>query len=114
MLVTLYPFVNIVARSFSGETYIRSGQVNLLPRGFNITTYKIVMSDSMFWTNYRNTVFYTVVATLIAIVLTTCYAFVLSKQDMKGRSGLVGVAVFTMFFSGGLIPNYVLITSLGL
>ena len=68
----------------------------------------------MFWTNYRNTVVYTVVATVISIVLTTCYAYVLSKKHLKGRGVLVGIAVFTMFFNGGLIPNYVLITSLGL
>ena len=112
--LTLYPFVNIVARSFSGEHYIRSGKVNLWPRGFNLTTYKTVMSDSMFWTNYRNTVVYTVAATAISIVLTTCYAYVLSKKHLKGRGTLVGIAVFTMFFNGGLIPNYVLVSGLGL
>jgi putative aldouronate transport system permease protein len=114
VVVTLYPFVNIVARSFSGESYIRSGQVNLLPRGFNLTTYKLVMSDAMFWTNYRNTVVYTVVATAISMVLTTCYAYVLSKQRLRGRGLLAGIAVFTMFFNGGLIPNYVLVSGLGL
>ncbi|MCG5217669.1 carbohydrate ABC transporter permease [Streptosporangium sp. KLBMP 9127] len=114
VVVTLYPFVNIVARSFSEESYIASGQVNLIPRGFNLTTYQIVASDPMFWTNYRNTVVYTVVATLISIVLTTCYAYVLSKKHLRGRKTLVAIALFTMFFSGGLIPNYVLVTSLGL
>lgn len=114
VLVTLYPFVNIVARSFSGEREIRSGDVTLWPKGFNLTTYEIVFSDSMFWRNYGNTVFYTVVSTAVAMVLTTCYAYVLSKKNLKGRGALVGIAVFTMFFTGGLIPNYVLITSLGL
>jgi putative aldouronate transport system permease protein len=114
VLVTLFPFVNIVARSFSGEQEIRSGQVSIWPKGFNLTTYDKVMSDAMFWTNYRNTVFYTVVATVIALVLTTCYAYVLSKRNLRGRGLLVGIAVFTMFFNGGLIPNYVLISSLGL
>jgi putative aldouronate transport system permease protein len=114
VVLTLYPFVNIVARSFSGEQEIRSGQVSLVPRGFNLTTYERVMSDAMFWTNYRNTVVYTVVATAISIVLTTCYAYVLSKRHLKGRGLLVGIAVFTMFFNGGLIPNYVLVSSLGL
>jgi putative aldouronate transport system permease protein len=114
VVLTLYPFVNIVARSFSAEHYIRAGQVNLLPRGFNLTTYKTVMSDSAFWTNYRNTLIYTVVATLISIVLTTCYAYVLSKKNLKGRAALVGIAVFTLFFNGGLIPNYVLVSGLGL
>ncbi|MFD5377110.1 carbohydrate ABC transporter permease [Streptomyces griseoincarnatus] len=114
VLITLYPFVNIVARSFSGEKEIRAGDVTLWPKGFDLTTYEIVFADSMFWRNYGNTVFYTVVATAVAMVLTTCYAYVLSKHHLKGRGALVGIAVFTMFFTGGLIPNYVLITSLGL
>jgi putative aldouronate transport system permease protein len=114
VVVTLFPFINILARSFSGEQEIRSGKVNLIPRGFNTETYKHVMADSMFWTNYRNTVVYTVVATVISIVLTTCYAYVLSKRQLKGRGLLIGIAVFTMFFNGGLIPNYVLVSSLGL
>ena len=114
VVVTLYPFINILARSLSDEAYIIAGDVNLVPRGFNIDTYKLVMRDDLFWTNYRNTVIYTVVATAISIVMTTCYAYVLSKKDLRGRGALVGIAVFTMFFSGGLIPNYVLISSLGM
>ncbi|WP_411149432.1 carbohydrate ABC transporter permease [Streptomyces sp. A30] len=114
VIVTLYPFVNIVARSFSGERQIRAGEVALWPKGFNLTTYKIVFQDSMFWRNYGNTVLYTVVSTVIAMVLTTCYAYVLSKKQLRGRGLLVGIAVFTMFFTGGLIPNYVLISSLGM
>jgi putative aldouronate transport system permease protein len=114
VIVTLYPFVNIVARSLSDEKYLIAGKVNLVPRGFDVTAYRLVMSDPMFWTNYRNTVVYTVVATAIAVVLTTCYAYVLSKPQVRGRGLLIGVAVFTMFFTGGLIPNYVLITSLGM
>jgi putative aldouronate transport system permease protein len=73
-----------------------------------------VLTDSLFWTNYRNTVIYTVVATAIAMVLTTCYAYVLSKKHLKGRTALVGIAVFTMFFNGGLIPNYVLVNALNM
>ena len=114
VIVTLYPFVNIIARSLSDEDAIRSGQVNLLPKGFTVETYKYVASDPMFWTNYRNTVVYTVVATAIAMFMTTTYAYVLSKKHLKGRKFLIGIAVFTMFFSGGLIPNYVLISSLGM
>lgn len=114
VVVTLYPIVNILARSFSSEGYIRAGRVNLVPRGFNVTTYKAVLTNPMFWTDYRNTVVYTVVATVVSMVLTTCYAYVLSKKDLRGRNFLVGIAVFTMFFTGGLIPNYILVTTLGL
>lgn len=114
MLVTLYPFVNILAQSFSAEGYIISGQVNLVPRGFNTETYKVVMADSLFWINYRNTVVYTVVGTAIAMALTTTFAYALSKKRLKGRAMFIGIAVFTMFFNGGLIPNYILINTLGM
>ncbi|MFC5059648.1 carbohydrate ABC transporter permease [Saccharothrix xinjiangensis] len=114
VVVTLYPFVNIVAQSFSDERHILAGQVNFWPRGFNLDTYEVVMGDPAFWNSYLNTVVYTVVATAISLVLTTTYAYVLSKHHLKGRSLLIGIAVFTMFFNGGLIPNYVLINELGL
>lgn len=114
VVVTLYPFATIVAQSFSSDSAINAGHVNVVPHGFNLTTYKKVMSDSAFWTNYRNTVLYTVVATGISMVLTTCYAYVLSKRQLKGRKVLIGIALFTMFFNGGLIPNYVLVADLGL
>jgi putative aldouronate transport system permease protein len=114
VFVTFYPFLNMVAQSFSSEGNINAGRVNLIPRGFNIDTYKVVMGDSAFWTSYKNTVIYTVVATLISMVLTTAFAYAISKRHLKGRSFFIAIAVFTMFFNGGIIPNYVLITSLGL
>ena len=112
--LVVYPFVNIVAQAFSSEGFINSGQVNLVPRGFNLTTFQVVLGDDMFWRNYRNTVEYTVVATAIAMALTTTYAYALSKQHLKGRKFFIGVAVATMFFNGGLIPNYILISHLGM
>ncbi|MBZ2198237.1 carbohydrate ABC transporter permease [Occultella gossypii] len=111
--LTLYPFINLVAKAFSSEGFIIAGQVNLIPRGFNITTFAAVLSDDMFWINYRNTVIYTVVATAIAIAMTTTFAYAISRKELKGRQFFIGLAVFTMFFSGGLIPNYLLINELG-
>lgn len=113
VFVTLFPFFNIVAQSFSSESYINSGQVSLWPKGFNVETYKVIMSDNMFWVNYKNTVVYTVVGTVISLVLSTMIAYPLSKKRLKGRRFLTLFFVFTMFFNGGLIPNYVLVTSLG-
>ncbi|WP_221933179.1 carbohydrate ABC transporter permease [Tessaracoccus rhinocerotis] len=112
--LTLYPFLNIVAQAFSSEAFINSGQVNLVPRGFNISTFSYVLGDPMFWRNYGNTVLYTVVATAIAMFLTTTFAYALSKHHLKGRTFFIGLAVFTMFFNGGLIPNYILISTLGM
>ena len=110
----LFPFLNILAQSFSGEKYIEAGQVSIWPRGFNLTTYTHVMSDPLFWENYRNTVIYTVVATAVAMTLTTCYAYVLSRKQLRGRKVLIGIAVVTMFFNGGIIPNYILVSDLHL
>jgi len=107
--VTLYPFVNLVAKAFSSEGFIAAGEVNLIPRGFNLETFSVVMGDSLFWVNYKNTIVYTVVGTLVSMVLTTPYAYALSRPELKGRTFFVGIAVFTMFFSGGLIPNYILV-----
>ncbi|GAB2978487.1 carbohydrate ABC transporter permease [Actinotalea caeni] len=110
----LYPFVTVLAQSFSSAGAVKAGLVNIWPVGFNTDTYAAVISNSMFWQNYRNTVVYTVVGTAIAMVLTTTFAYVLSKQHLRGRTVLIGIAIFTMFFNGGLVPNYVLISSLGL
>jgi putative aldouronate transport system permease protein len=114
VVAVVYPFLNIVAQSFSNEDAIAAGQVNLWPRGFNVTTYQHLLTNGLFWSNYRNTVFYTVAATVVSMVLTTCYAYVLSKKHLRGRKALIGLAVFTMFFNGGIIPNYVLVSTLNM
>ncbi|OZB98622.1 carbohydrate ABC transporter permease [Paenibacillus sp. XY044] len=113
VFITVFPFINVLAQSFSSEAYINAGKVNLIPRGFNIDTYRTVAKDAMFWTNYKNTVVYTVVGTAISMFMTTIFAYALSKKRLMGRKFLTMFAVFTMFFNGGLIPNYVLINSIG-
>lgn len=110
--VTLYPFLNVIAESFSSEKFIDFGQVTVWPLGFNLDTYKVVVSDKMFWINYGNTVLYTVVATAISMFLSTIFAYAVSKHELRGRKFFIGLAVVTMFFSGGLIPNYVLVNGL--
>ena len=112
--VMLYPFIMLLAQSFSSAGAINAGKVNLFPVDFNLDTYRAVANNGSFWRSYGNTVVYTVIGTTIAMVLTTTYAFVLSKKHLRGRSLLIGIAVFTMFFNGGIVPNYVLISSLGM
>ncbi|GAA1726310.1 carbohydrate ABC transporter permease [Brachybacterium phenoliresistens] len=112
--IMLYPFIMLLAQSFSSAGAINAGTVNLLPVDFNVDTYKAVAQNGSFWRSYGNTVLYTVIGTTIAMVLTTTYAYVLSKRHLRGRGLLVGIAVFTMFFNGGIVPNYVLISSLGM
>ncbi|MBA4493479.1 carbohydrate ABC transporter permease [Paenactinomyces guangxiensis] len=113
VFVTLFPFLNVVAQSFSDQAAINAGKVNLIPKGFNLETYKTILHDKAFWTSYRNTIIYTVVATLISMVMTTMLAYALSKKRLMGRKFFTSFAVFTMFFNGGLIPNYILIKTLG-
>ncbi|MGP5387690.1 carbohydrate ABC transporter permease [Brachybacterium tyrofermentans] len=110
----LYPFIMLLAQSFSSAGAINAGKVSIFPVDFNIDTYKAVADNGAFWRSYGNTVVYTVIGTTIAMVLTTTYAFVLSKKHLRGRGLLIGIAVFTMFFNGGIVPNYVLISSLGM
>ncbi|MEE6717173.1 carbohydrate ABC transporter permease [Schleiferilactobacillus harbinensis] len=110
--ITLFPFLNIVAQSFSSTGAITAGKVGLIPNGFNIRTYQVVMSDKTFWINYWNTLLYTVVGTAISVALTTMYAYVISKPQLKGVKIFTTLAVFTMFFSGGMIPTYLLVKQL--
>jgi putative aldouronate transport system permease protein len=117
VLVTLYPFWNIVMQSFSSTKYINAGSVSFFPRGFNVKTYATIMSDSYFWTTYKNTVIYTVVGTLISVFLTTIFAYSLSRMHRKQLSGTKFfslMAVITMFFGGGLIPSYLVVNNLGM
>lgn len=112
--LVLYPFLTVLAQSFSSAAAVKAGLVNIWPVEFNTDTYAAVMENAAFWTSYRNTVVYTVLGTALAMALTTTFAYVLSKQHLRGRGVLIGIAVFTMFFNGGLIPNYVLISTLGM
>lgn len=110
VFVTFVPFLNLVAQSFSSERFITAGEVFLLPKGLNFSTYKAVLSNRRFWIHYRNTITYTVLGTALGMFLTTTLAYVLSKPKNRlvGKGFWVGFAVFTMFFSGGIIPTYIL------
>lgn len=108
----LYPFLQIVAESFSSESMLRGGHVNLIPRGFNTWTYQVMMSDAMFWRNYLNTIIYVVVGVSISMIFTTITAYALSKKHLMGRGFFLFLFAFTMFFSGGLIPQFLLIQNI--
>lgn len=114
VVATLYPFLYVLAQSFSGDKYIYAGQVNIIPKGFTTKTYQVVMQEKDFWTGYKNTIIYTVLGTAISLVMTTMLAYPLSKKRLKGKAFLLPFTVFTMFFSGGMIPNYVIVRSLGM
>jgi len=114
IVVTLFPVLNILAKSFSDMKSLTANTVSILPKGFNIDTYKTIMVDMTFWTDYRNTIVYTVAGTILNLFMTTIFAYPLSITRLKGRRVLMAFVVFTMFFNGGIIPNYMIVNGLGM
>ncbi|MBR1640004.1 MAG: carbohydrate ABC transporter permease [Treponema sp.] len=112
--VTLYPFLYLVAQSFSSEAAIMQGKVSILPVGFNIGTYKSVLAKGDFLKSYKNTLVYSVIGTALSLLFSSCLAYPLSKKELKGQQILTKFVIFTMYFAGGLIPNYVLMRRLHL
>lgn len=117
ILVTIavfYPLYFIVIASFSDPAAVASGNVHLLPKGFNLDGYAKVFENEKIWTGYGNSIIYTVVGTAINLALTIMAAYGLSKKSLPGQGILMGLITFTMFFSGGLIPSYLLVDKMGL
>lgn len=114
LVVALYPLLYAVSASFSSPLSVVKGEVWLLPRGFTFDAFKKVIRNDNLWLGYYNTILYTAVGTLINLVMTVMGAYPLSKRDLCGRNGVVILLTMTMFFSGGLVPNFLLIRNLGL
>lgn len=110
----LYPFLYLVAQSFSSTQAIVAGQVGLIPKDFNISTYKYVITDGKFIPYYGNTVVYSIIGTVCALLFSALLAYPLSKAELYGGKAINKFIIFTMYFSGGMIPNYILMVSLGL
>jgi len=114
LLVILIPLLNIVSSSFSHPKAVVSGRVWLFPVDFSIEGYKAVFNNPNIVIGFRNSFFYTIVGTLINIVLTVMIAYPLSRKTFYGRGFIMAVLVFTMLFDGGLIPYYLVVKALGL
>ena len=113
-LMVLFPIYYMVIVSISDGTAVMTGQVALTPVGFSLRSYRAAMKDSYFLNSYWNTIVITVSGTLVNLFMTTLFAYPLSRPDFMGRKFLMRCAVFTMFFTGGMIPTYMLVTDLGL
>ena len=113
-VITLYPFLYIVAVSFSGSHAVYQGKVVLWPVDFTLAGYQQVFKQGNLWNAYGNTIFYTVTGTAFNLVATTLAAYPLSRRHFFARRFFNFFIAFTMYFSGGLIPTYLLITNLGL
>ena len=110
IFITLYPFVYLVAQSFSSDAAASAGKVTFYPIGFNVNTYKYILRDNQFFRYYGNTIFYTVVGTFISVACTALIAYPLSKPRLRLNKVITPLVVFTMYFAGGMIQNYIVIT----
>ncbi|HBG76441.1 MAG TPA: ABC transporter permease [Clostridiales bacterium] len=106
---TLYPFLFLLFQSLGN-----SASISLLPTEFNTVAYVSVFKNSYIWSGFYNTIRRTFVGTVLSVLVTTFAAYALSKPWFPNRRFWTGLIVFTMFFSGGLIPSYLLIRGLGL
>ncbi|WP_409342523.1 carbohydrate ABC transporter permease [Paenibacillus sp. MBLB4367] len=111
---TLFPFLNVLAVSLSSGEAIRSGYVSVWPRDFTWDAYRNLIDDGQLFVAMKNTALITIVGTSLNMLVTIMAAYPLSKADLRGRGPVLGMIIFTMLFSGGLIPQFLLIKSLGL
>lgn len=105
-LICFYPLYLVVVSSISDPYAVARGEVYLLPKGFSLDAYIEAFKNGDIMTGYANSVFYLVVGTILNMVLTIPAAYALSKPRLKGRNIIMMMIVFTMYFSGGLVPMY--------
>ncbi|MGC4105870.1 MAG: carbohydrate ABC transporter permease [Thermomicrobiales bacterium] len=114
LVAVAYPLIYVVSSSFSSPTAISAGKVWFLPVDFTVNGYKAVFETSKVWIGFRNSLFYAVVGTAFSVLLTVLAAYPLSRKDFGMRNHFMIFFVFTTLFSGGLIPSYLVVRSLGL
>lgn len=114
VLIVLYPLYFIIIASFSSPDLVNSGNLWLLPKEVSFEGYLRIFREASIWRGFSNSILYTVVGTSINVVLVLTAGYALSRADLAGRNMFMLIIVFTMFFSGGLIPNYLLVKNLGM
>ena len=114
IVITLYPLYYVTINSLSDSRHVLSQSVNLYPKGFTLASYKVVLVDPAMLRAYANTVLYTLVGTVLNIVLTAMCAYPLSIPGFFGRKLFTMLIVFTMLFNGGIIPRYLVVRALGM
>ena len=114
LLIVLYPLILVLSNSFSDPSLVASGQVIFLPKGMNLEGYKAVFGAKDIMGGYVNTIFYTVVGTIINLLVTLPAGYALTKKAIPGRNLVMTMFMITMYFSGGLIPTFLVVNKLGL
>lgn len=113
-VLVAYPLLYVVSASFSAPSAVISGKVWLWPIEPTFNGYAAVFKNKQLVSGFANSIFYMVVGTMINLVMTVMAAFPLSRKELHGRNIFMAIFVFTMLFSGGLIPNFLLIKDLGI
>ncbi|WP_426447378.1 carbohydrate ABC transporter permease [Paenibacillus sp. S-38] len=114
-ILTLYPFLYVAFASLSDPASLMQHRgLLLMPEGFSLDAYKAVFDNPMIPAGYRNTLFYVTAGTAINLFMTSLGAYVLSRKGLYFRNAMMFFIVLTMFFQGGLIPTYLLVSSLGM
>lgn len=114
LIITAYPLYFTIIASFSAPQEVAAGNVVWKPVGFTLDSYKQVFAYKQIWVGYANTILYTVFGTLFNLLLTIPAAYTLSKKDLPGKGVIMTIFLFTMYFSGGMVPSYLLVKKLGL
>lgn len=114
LLLVVLPLLNLISVSLSTETEVLAGRVTFWPLGPHLNAYTYILSSKRFFTAFSNTVILTVLGTVISMVSTCLAAYALSRKQLPGRRIIMVYFIFSMLFSGGLIPTYLLVMQLGL
>ncbi|MBP3962836.1 carbohydrate ABC transporter permease [Paenibacillus lignilyticus] len=112
VVVTVYPLINVISVSLSHSDYISLGKVTWFPRGFNTMGYSVIFEKPMLYISYRNTVLYAAAGTLLTLFLTSLMAYPLTISKFQLKKSITVFLAITMFFSGGMIPTYLIIKQL--
>lgn len=113
-LVCLYPFLNVIAYSFSGYNAVLSNKVTFFPIDFTVSAYKEILGKASIWMSMRTTIIVTLVGTALSLTLTTVAAYVLSRPNLPGKRIMSTFMLFTMYVTGGMIPTFLVVKGVGL
>lgn len=114
LVIMVYPLIYVVASSFSSGNAITSGRVILWPVEFTLSGYQSVLKNDMIWSGMRNAIFYTAGSTVVTVILTLMCGYCFSRNGWPGKKMINIIYLITVWFSGGMIPNYILTSKLGL
>jgi len=112
--IVIVPILNVIASSVSSPAAVVSRRVSIFPVGFNLDAYTYIFRSQQLITGFLNTVFYTVVGTAINIAMSIMAAYPIARKELKGRKIIIAFMFFTMLFSGGMIPTFLVVRDLGL